>query len=62
MKQKKHYAAAGRSLAFECYWEKLRKYLDGKAPKPLKSTNLKQIDCPECWEEIHSMANRLLGK
>ena len=57
MKRVKHYCSYGSGLAFSCYYKDLEKYIEENYKRePLKTTNLKQVTCPECWKAILSIA------
>lgn len=65
-----HYHGAGeKATFFECYVAELTAHLDSPLkptehrqerayPAPLRSSNLNQVTCAECWEEIRKLIPR----
>lgn len=64
-----HYASYASQWAFKCYRAEMTTHLNseiGKSefgatiyslPQPKCRTDLRDVDCPQCWQAIQTMCN-----
>ncbi len=60
-KRPKHYVSHGSRCYFNCYREELRQLIESNwtVPEPLRTTDIKQVTCPRCIQQIKILMDRM---